>query len=302
MPRAINIFPIARQRSPPRSRESSVRRIERRPGRPKTPLTGRPCTDTVLALIDSSQSYSYSRISVDTSLPLDEGITLAAAMSKSPVFISTHPVVLSKISELRAKQNDAKTTRTLISEISSLLGYEATRDSLATTTTATSQGETPTGASYDVLTLTPTRICLVPVLRSGLGMTDSFLRLLPAATEVHHLGLFREEDTLSAVEYYNKLPHPSTEQGHVETAFIVDPILATGNTACAAIQIMREWGVRRIVFTCVLASKAGLERVSREWPEGVTLVVGCVDDKLNERGFIVPGVGDVGDRLYETRY
>jgi uracil phosphoribosyltransferase len=164
-----------------------------------------------------------------------------------------------------------------------------------------SRSETPIGASYDLLSITPTRLCLVPVLRSGLGMSEAFLSLLPSTTEIHHLGLFREEHTLSAVEYYNKLPHPK-KSGHIDTAFIVDPIIATGNTACAAIQIMKEWGVRKIVFTCILASKAGIERVSKEWPVGVTLIVGCVDDKLNEKGYIVPGVGDVGDRLNETGY
>lgn len=133
-------------------------------------------------------------------------------------------------------------------------------------------------------------------------MTDAFLTVLPASTEVHHLGLFREEDTLNAVEYYNKLPQPSTTKGHVEIAFIVDPIIATGNTACAAIQIMKEWGVKKVIFSCILASKQGLERVSREWPEGVEIHVGCVDDKLNDKGYIVPGLGDIGDRLYQTAY
>lgn len=220
-------------------------------------------------------------------------------MSKSPVAISAHPIVTSKLSHLRSKHNDAKTVRTLIAEISSLLAYEATLNSLTTQSTSTS--ETPIGSPYDLLSVSPSRLCLVPVLRSGLGMTESFLDVLPAATEVHHLGLFREENTLSAVEYYNKLPHPSSA-GHVDTAFIVDPIIATGNTACAAIQIMKEWGVKKIVFSCILASKEGLDRVSKEWPEGVTFIVGAVDEQLNKDGFIVPGVGDVGDRLYETRY
>ncbi|CCG81498.1 Uracil phosphoribosyltransferase [Taphrina deformans PYCC 5710] len=220
-------------------------------------------------------------------------------MSVSPVSVSTHPVVISKISELRSTENNAKTVRLLISEISTLLAYEATNKSLQVESLVKS--ETPIGASYDLQSITPTRLCLVPVLRSGLGMTESFLSLLPSTTEVHHLGLFREENTLSAVEYYNKLPHPK-ESGHIDTAFIVDPIIATGNTACAAIQIMKEWGVKKIVFTCVLASRAGIERVSKEWPAGVSLIVGCVDDKLNEKGYIVPGVGDVGDRLNETGY
>lgn len=218
--------------------------------------------------------------------------------STSNVHVSTHPVLIAKISQLRSSTADAKTTRQLTSEIASMLAYEATSKSLSLTSKAT--GQTPIGASYDVQSLTPERLCLVPVLRSGLGLTDSFLAYLPATTEVHHLGLFREENTLNAVEYYNKLPQATTE--HVHTAFIVDPIIATGNTACAAIQIMREWGVKRIIFSCVLASESGLERVKAEWPEGVVFVVGCVDQKLNEKGYIVPGLGDIGDRLYQTHH
>lgn len=220
-------------------------------------------------------------------------------MSFSPAFISKHPVVASKISNMRARETDARQFRLLTSEVSSLLAYEATFESLSFKTGAAAV--TPIGEPYHVLDVTPERICLVPILRSGLGMVDAFLALLPCETEVHHLGLFREKDTLNAVEYYNKLPHPRIS-GHIHTAFIIDPIIATGNTACAAIQIMKEWGVKRIVFSCILASKTGLERVKKEWPEGVILHVGRVDETLNQHGYIVPGLGDIGDRLYETRY
>lgn len=204
------------------------------------------------------------------------------------------------MSQLRSVKSDAKQVRQLTSEIATFLAYEATYRTLSLH--STQDETTPVGATYAPQSIAPVRLCLVPVLRSGLGMTEAFLNYLPASTEVHHLGLFREENTLNAVEYYNKLPKPSTQKGHIDTAFIVDPIIATGNTACAAIQIMREWGVRRIVFCAILASKDGLERVKQEWPEGVELFVACVDDQLNEKGYIVPGVGDIGDRLFETRY
>ena len=217
----------------------------------------------------------------------------------SKVSVSTHPILISKISQLRSDKNDAKTVRLLTSEIATLLAYEATQSSLQLTTSS-QPSTTPIGEEYNLISTTPARLCLVPILRSGLGLTDSFLTVLPASTEVHHLGLFREENTLNAVEYYNKLPQPSSE--HIHTAFIVDPIIATGNTACAAIQILKEWGVQKIIFCCVLASKDGLARVSKEWPTGVDLYVGCVDDKLNDHGYIMPGLGDIGDRLFHTKY
>lgn len=221
-------------------------------------------------------------------------------MSASKVSVSTHPVLISKVSALRSSQSDAKAVRLLTAEIATFLAYEATHTALSVE--STEKAMTPLGAEYDLMTVTPVRLCLVPILRSGLGLTDSFLAVLPASTEVHHLGLFREENTLNAVEYYNKLPQPSKDKQHVHTAFIVDPIIATGNTACAAIQILKEWGVKKIIFSCVLASKSGLERVSREWPAGVEIFVGCVDEKLNDHGYIVPGLGDIGDRLFQTSY
>lgn len=221
-------------------------------------------------------------------------------MASSPISISSHPVLISKVSQLRSTGSDARAVRLLIQEIATFLAYEATNKTLALQ--STSEDTTPVGSTYALQSLTPTRICLVPVLRSGLGMTNAFLSYLPASTEVHHLGLFREEHTLNAVEYYNKLPRPSISKGHIETAFIVDPVIATGNTACAAVQIMREWGVKKVVFCAVLASRRGLDRVKQEWPEGVEFFIGCVDEHLNEKGYIVPGLGDVGDRMFSTTY
>lgn len=221
-------------------------------------------------------------------------------MSLSSLSVSSHPVIISKVSQLRSVTSDAKQVRQLTSEIATFLAYEATHNTLALY--SNQDEETPVGVKYPLQALVPERLCLTPILRSGLGMTDAFLTYLPASTEIHHLGLFREENTLNAVEYYNKLPKPSTEKGHIEIAFIVDPIIATGNTACAAIQIMREWGVKKIIFSAILASKIGLDRVRKEWPEGVELFIACVDNQLNDKGYIVPGVGDIGDRLFETKY
>lgn len=223
------------------------------------------------------------------------------------VHVSNHPVIVSKISELRSKTTDARAVRQLTSEIAAFLAYESTASELSLTASPETS-TTPIGEDYNLLQLSPARLCLVPILRSGLGMADAFLAYLPPTTEVHHLGLFREEETLNAVEYYNKLPRITDDsqreggKGVIDIAYIIDPIIATGNTACAAIQILREWRVKKIVFVCVLASSAGLARVAKEWSDGCVVYVGAVDDKLNERGYIVPGLGDIGDRLYQTKY
>jgi len=130
-------------------------------------------------------------------------------------------------------------------------------------------------------------------------MVDAFLALLPSDTSVHHLGLFRDKHTLSPVEYYNKLPSPSAS-GRVDIAFVVDPIIATGGTAATVVAILKEWGVQKIIFTSILASSEGIERAANEWPEGTVFYVGSIDTQLNDRGYIIPGVGDIGDRLFGT--
>src|SRR5579859_1405963 len=123
-----------------------------------------------------------------------------------------------------------------------------------------------------IVTAPAEKAVVVPVLRSGLQMVESFLALLPSDTTVHHLGLFRDKHTLSPVEYYNKLPPPAAS-GQVDVAFVVDPIIATGGTAATVVAILREWGVKKIVFTCVLASSEGLERAAGEWPEGFLFLI-----------------------------
>lgn len=133
-------------------------------------------------------------------------------------------------------------------------------------------------------------------------MVESVQALLPSPVSVHHLGMYREKSTLQPVEYYNNLPYHKAgeENGIAELAIIVDPIIATGSTVCAAIETLRDWGVKRIISINILASKTGLERAAEAWPEGVELWVGGVDEETDARGMIKPGLGDIGDRLYLT--
>ncbi|MCJ1479418.1 hypothetical protein MMC13_008103 [Lambiella insularis] len=167
------------------------------------------------------------------------------------------------------------------------------------------QDETPLGYTYPTSVVQPSHISLVPVLRSGLGMVDALSLLLPISVPIHHLGLFREPVTLQPVEYYNNLPYhsspPSSDPEDDHLAILVDPIIATGGTAVAAIQTLREWGVSRIILIAVLGSAGGVRRAAAEWEEGVEVWVGGVDEKLDAKGMICPGVGDVGDRLFLTK-
>lgn len=143
---------------------------------------------------------------------------------------------------------------------------------------------------------------LVPILRSGLSMVDAVQSLLPSPISVHHLGMYREKSTLQPVEYYNNLPYQKAGESSKipELAIIVDPVIATGSTACAAIETLRDWGVKRIISISILASQAGLQRAAESWPEAVELWVGGVDAETDAQGMIKPGLGDIGDRLYLT--
>ncbi|KAK3691577.1 hypothetical protein LTR37_018586 [Vermiconidia calcicola] len=160
----------------------------------------------------------------------------------------------------------------------------------------------PLGYEYTTEDISPSKISLVPILRSGLSMLDALQALLPSSVSVHHLGMYREKSTLQPVEYYNNLPYHSQgdETGASELAIIVDPIIATGSTVCAAIDTLRDWGVSRILSISILASEGGLRRAAEAWPEGVELWVGGVDVGTDERGMIRPGLGDIGDRLFLT--
>lgn len=167
------------------------------------------------------------------------------------------------------------------------------------------QDESPLGYPYPTATTSPPppSISLVPILRSGLSMTQALTSLLPAPVPIHHLGMYREKSTLQPVEYYNNLPYHnlSASSPHLpELAIIVDPVIATGATACAAIDTLKDWGVKRIVVVAILATKEGLRRACEEWEEGVEVWVGGCDEHVDERGMIKPGLGDIGDRLFLT--
>ncbi|KAI9926606.1 hypothetical protein ASPWEDRAFT_45287 [Aspergillus wentii DTO 134E9] len=149
---------------------------------------------------------------------------------------------------------------------------------------------------------TPTQdeqVAVIVILRSGLAMADPFLAALPedANTVTYHLGLFREKESLRPVEYYNKLPAKSPK---IKRAYVLDPLVATGGTAKAAIEILRDWGVGHITLFSLLGSEKGIENVAGVWPEGTDIVVGAIDKELDDRGYVKPGLGDIGDRLYGT--
>ncbi|KAI5207391.1 uracil phosphoribosyltransferase-like protein [Aureobasidium subglaciale] len=221
----------------------------------------------------------------------------------SNVHVAQHPCLRAKISQLRSQQTGARDAKRLIHEISSMLGYEALGSALKPAYQGTDQS--PLGYDFAIETISPSHVSLVPILRSGLSMVDALLAVLPDPVPVFHLGMYREKTTLQPVEYYNNLPYHSATTTSQQTtpsdiAILLDPIIATGATASAAIDTLKDWGVKRIVICSVLASHEGLEKVSRVWEEGVQIWVGAVDPGTDAKGMIKPGLGDVGDRLFLT--
>jgi uracil phosphoribosyltransferase len=206
----------------------------------------------------------------------------------SNVFESDHPLVAHKLTKLRDINTSPKKFRELTREIAALLAYEATRD-LATTRlpVTTPMGET-VGAELQE------KIGLVPILRAGLGMVEGLWELMPNA-EVWHIGLYRDEKTLQPVEYYNKLPVAPT----VSVCLVLDPMLATGGSAVATVDILKKWGVNRIKFIGLIAAPEGVALMQEHHPE-VPIHVAAVDERLNDIGYIVPGLGDAGDRQFGT--
>lgn len=200
--------------------------------------------------------------------------------------------------------SDSRHVKAAIDQITTILATEATAKGLSVT--SGSKATSAIGAEYTTTTLSSESISIVPILRSGLGMLDSLQALLPTPVPIHHLGLFRQPATLSPVEYYNKLPHspsltnPSHNLAASHLAFLVDPIIATGGTAAAAIQTLKEWGVGRIIVLSILGATEGVVRAANEWPEGTEIWLAGVDEGVDARGMITPGVGDVGDRLFMT--
>jgi uracil phosphoribosyltransferase len=206
----------------------------------------------------------------------------------SQIHVSEHPLVQHKLTKLRDKATNPKKFRELIREIAILLAYEATSDlSLKSTTVTTPMGE---AAGH----LLQEKIGLVPILRSGLGMVDGIWEMMPSA-EVWHIGLYRDEDTLQPVEYYNKLPVIPT----VQVCLVLDPMLATGGSAVATVNILKEWGAGRIKFVGILAAPEGVEALHAAHPD-IPIHLAVIDERLNDIGYIVPGLGDAGDRQFGT--
>lgn len=206
------------------------------------------------------------------------------------VFIFDHPLIQHKVSLLRDKNTSAKEFRELASEISMLMGYEVTRDIPLKEV----EIETPIGLARTKV-ISGKKLAFVPILRAGLGMVDGLLQLVPMA-RVGHIGLYRDHDTLEPVEYYCKLPDDVNERDVV----VLDPMLATGGSGCDAVKFMKKHGCKSIKFVCLIASRQGIERLNREHPD-VAIYCAAVDEKLNDHGYIVPGLGDAGDRLFGTK-
>lgn len=210
-------------------------------------------------------------------------------MSKNPMILD-HPLVQHKVSHLRDKNTGTKEFKELVSELAMLLCYEATRD----LPTEEVDVETPIAVAKTRM-LAGRKLALVPILRAGLGMVDGMLSLLPAA-KVGHIGLYRNEETLEPVEYYCKLPTDIAERD----VLVLDPMLATGGSACDAITQIKKRGARTIKFLGIIAAPEGLSKLHEMHPD-VDIYVAALDDKLNENGYIVPGLGDAGDRIFGTK-
>ena len=206
------------------------------------------------------------------------------------VTIMEHPLIQHKIGLIRRKDTGTKDFRQTISEIAMLICYEATRELKLDEV----EIETPICKTM-VKELRGKKMAIVPILRAGLGMVDGMLNLIPAA-RVGHIGLNRNRKTLKPVEYYCKLPADCAER----EVFVVDPMLATGGSSVAAIRMLKEKGCRNIHFLCIIAAPEGIEAMKQEHPD-VDVYVGALDERLNDHGYIVPGLGDAGDRIFGTK-
>ena len=206
------------------------------------------------------------------------------------VVIMDHPLIQHKIGMIRRVETGTKDFRQTISEIAMLICYEATRD----LNLKDVEIQTPI-CKTTVKELKGRKLCVVPILRAGLGMVDGMLALIPAA-KVGHIGLYRDPETLKPVEYYCKMPADISER----EIFVVDPMLATGGSSVAAIQMLKDRGCSHIHFMCIIAAPEGLKAMQEAHPD-VDIYVGALDEKLNEHGYIVPGLGDAGDRIFGTK-
>ncbi|MDI3279842.1 MAG: uracil phosphoribosyltransferase [Bacillota bacterium] len=208
-----------------------------------------------------------------------------------PLHLVEHPLVQHKLTMLRDKETGPKEFRELVEELALLLTYELTRDLPLVEV----EVETPLARTKGRM-VRGERVSVIPILRAGLGMLGGVLKLLPAA-RVGHIGLYRDPETLEPVQYYGKFP-PSLAEGG--PAIVLDPMLATGGSAAAAVDLLRRRGARDLRFMCLVATREGIERVEKHHPE-VAIYAAAVDPGLNEHAYIVPGLGDAGDRLFGTR-
>lgn len=208
----------------------------------------------------------------------------------SNVHVMDHPLIQHKLGLIREKELGSKDFRELVSEIAMLMCYEATRDLKVEDV----EVQTPI-CKATVKRLAGKKLAIVPILRAGLGMVEGMLCMIPAA-KVGHIGLFRNEETLEPVEYFCKLPADCPER----EVFVVDPMVATGGSCVAAIQMLKNRGVKHIRLMCLIAAPEGIKVVQDAHPD-VDLYIGALDERLNENGYIVPGLGDAGDRIFGTK-
>lgn len=206
------------------------------------------------------------------------------------VIIMEHPLIKHKIGYIRRCETGSKDFRQMISEIAMLMCYEATRHLELRDV----EIETPI-CKTTVQELKGKKLAVVPILRAGLGMVDGMLAMIPAA-KVGHIGLYRSHETLEPIEYYFKMPEDIAER----EIFVVDPMLATGGSSVAAIQMLKNRGAKKIHFMCIVAAPEGIKKMREVHPD-VDVYVGALDEKLNEEGYIVPGLGDAGDRIFGTK-
>ena len=208
----------------------------------------------------------------------------------STLHVIDHPLITHKLTIMRRKETGSKDFRELLNEIAMLMGYEITRD----LPLEDIEIETPVSKMI-AKTISGKKLAIVPILRAGLGMVDGLLSLVPVA-KVGHIGLYRDPETAKPVEYYCKLPADCANR----EVFVVDPMLATGGSAIAAIQMLKDKGVKSIRFMCIIAAPEGVKALTDAHPD-VDLYIGALDDHLNEHKYIVPGLGDAGDRIFGTK-
>jgi len=206
------------------------------------------------------------------------------------VFICDHPLIQHKLTFIRDENTKTKDFRELVDEVATLMAYEITRDIPLEKTTV----KTPV-ATAECQVISGRMLGLIPILRAGLGMVDGILKLLPAA-KVGHIGLYRDPETLQPVEYYTKLPTDVTERELI----VIDPMLATGGSAIAAIDLLKKRDCTQIKLMCLIAAPEGIQAMQKAHPD-IDIYVAAIDDHLNDHGYIIPGLGDAGDRLFGTK-